>query len=126
MLLVKRRKPPRAGEWSLPGGGQELGETVAEAARRELAEETGLAPAHGLVLLDVIDSIDRDADGTVLHHHTLIDFAAEAAEGEARAGDDAAAIAWAPLDSLEAFALWPRTLAVIAQAARLPRPIRGS
>lgn len=126
MLLIRRGKPPRAGEWSLPGGGQELGETVAQAARRELAEETGLAPAHGLVLLDVIDSIHRDADGRVLSHHTLIDFAAEAAEGEAEAGDDAVAIAWAPLDSLGRFGLWSRTRDVIDRAARLPRPIRGS
>lgn len=123
VLLIRRGRPPRLGEWSLPGGAQELGETVEQAARRELAEETGLAPAGRLVLLDVVDAIERDERGRVRFHWTLIDFAAEAGPGEPVPGGDCTAAMWAPLDALARFALWSRTAAVIAQAARLPRPI---
>jgi 8-oxo-dGTP diphosphatase len=123
VLLIRRGKPPRLGEWSLPGGAQELGETVRETARRELAEETGLAPAGGLVLLDVIDSIQRDAQGRVVSHYTLVDFAAEAGPGDPVPGDDCAGATWAPIGALEGFSLWERTREVIARAARLPRPI---
>ncbi|MCS6855123.1 MAG: NUDIX hydrolase [Elioraea sp.] len=117
VLLVRRRTPPRAGSWSIPGGKQELGETVAEAARRELFEETGLAPSGDLVLIDVVDSIERAADGRVLRHYTLVDFAARAAAGEARPGGDCAAVAWVALSDLPGHCLWPPTVAVIAKAA---------
>lgn len=123
VLLIRRGKPPRLGEWSLPGGAQELGEPVRETARRELAEETGLAPAGGFVLLDVIDSIQRDERGRVRFHYTLVDFAAEAGPGEPIPGDDCAGVTWAPLGALQGYALWERTLEVIARAARLKRPI---
>ncbi|TQF81481.1 NUDIX domain-containing protein [Elioraea sp. Yellowstone] len=124
VLLIRRGRPPRLGEWSLPGGAQELGETVEEAARRELAEEVGLAPSGRLVLLDVIDSIQRDPDGRVRFHWTLIDFAAEAGPGEPVPGDDCAGAAWVPLaDALADPALWRRTREVIQRASRLPRPI---
>lgn len=124
VLLIRRGRPPRLGEWSLPGGAQELGETVEETARRELAEEVGLAPAGGLVLLDVIDSIQRDADGRIRFHWTLIDFAAEAGPGEPVPGDDCAGAMWVPVGKAVADpTLWPRTRAVIARAGRLPRPV---
>ncbi|MCS6921393.1 MAG: NUDIX hydrolase [Elioraea sp.] len=117
VLLVRRGKPPRAGAWSIPGGKQELGETVVQAAQRELLEETGLAPAGKLVLVDVVDSIERSPDGRVAQHYTLIDFAAHAADGEARAGGDSAEVAWVALADLPQAGIWPPTLAVIAKAA---------
>lgn len=120
VLLVRRAKPPRAGEWSLPGGLQRLGETVAEAGRREVMEETGLAVAiAGLV--EVVDLIDRDdAQGGVRWHYTLIDLHATCTAGrEPVAGSDAAAAAWHAAGTLPALGLWPETLRVIARARAL-------
>jgi ADP-ribose pyrophosphatase YjhB (NUDIX family) len=121
VLLIRRGSPPRAGEWSLPGGGQELGETVEQAALRELAEETGLAPEGPLRLVDVVDSITRDAAGRVQFHYTLVDFAAKAAPGEAVPGGDCIALAWTPLVALDGLGLWERTRAVITKAAAMLR-----
>jgi ADP-ribose pyrophosphatase YjhB (NUDIX family) len=117
VLLVRRGKPPRLGQWSLPGGAQRLGETVEAAARREIAEETGLALAD-LALLTVVDLIERDPEGAVRYHYTLVDMVAEAAPGEARAGGDAAALAWFAADQLAGLGLWSETLRIIELARR--------
>jgi ADP-ribose pyrophosphatase YjhB (NUDIX family) len=116
VLLVRRGRPPKAGQWSLPGGGQHVGETLAEAVAREVREETGLG-LREVRLLTTIDLIDRDADGRVRYHYTLVDFTAEAAPGEAAAGDDADAVAWFGLDALPGLGLWAETLRVIGLAA---------
>ncbi len=116
VLLIRRAKPPRAGEWSLPGGAQELGEGVVEAARREVREETGLELAR-IEFLTVVDSIGRDEEGRVRWHYTLVDVWAEAAEGEARPGSDAAEVGWFALDELEGLDLWSETLRVVRLAA---------
>lgn len=125
VLLVKRAKPPRQGQWSLPGGAQELGETVRDAIRREVREETGIEIAD-LVLVDVVDSITPDAGsgatGRVQYHYTLVDMAAEWRAGELVPGSDAADCAWVPLDRLADLDLWHETLRVIRQAAAARRP----
>lgn len=115
VLLIRRGKPPRENEWSLPGGRQELGETVAEAARREAREETGLEITVRDVVA-VVDLIDRDADGRVQFHYTLIDVLAEWQSGEAVAADDAAEVAWVTLDELPRYSLWSETERVIRLA----------
>ena len=121
VLLVRRGKPPREGQWSLPGGAQRLGETLAEAAAREVREETGLDLAS-LTLVTTLDLIERDALGRVRYHYTLVDFTAEAAAGEPVAGDDAAAVAWFLLEELESAGLWSETLRIIRAAAALRSP----
>ena len=113
VLLVRRGKPPREGQWSLPGGRQRLGESVREAARREVAEETG-CEVEITALLDVVDSITRDGDRTVAYHYTLIDFLAEWRAGEVSAAGDAAAAVWADPDALAPYELWSETLRLIA------------
>ena len=116
VLLIRRGQPPKQDEWSLPGGRQELGETVAEAARREVLEETGLEiEVHDVIA--VVDLIDRDDDGRIRFHYTLIDLLAEWRAGEARAGDDAAAVAWATLDQLAQYTLWSETERIIRLSA---------
>jgi len=114
-LLVRRGKEPNKGQWSLPGGAQELGETVFSAAQREVLEETGLeVTIHGLV--DVVDGIMRDEDGKLLYHYTLVDVVAESLQGEPVAADDAEAVAWFTLDDLPALALWSETERVIRES----------
>ncbi len=116
VLLIRRGKPPRAGTWSLPGGRQELGESVREAAIREVREETGIEIAVGN-LLDVVDSLTADESEKIRYHYTLVDFDAEWREGEAVAGGDAAEILWADPASLARYDLWSETLRIIALSA---------
>lgn len=117
VLLIKRGKPPRAGEWSIPGGRQEWGETVRETAAREIMEETGVK-VSGLRLLDVVDGISRSG-GAVTGHWTLVDFRADWAEGEPRPGDDATEAKWVPLADLPRYGLWSETQRIIAAAVAL-------
>ncbi len=116
VLLVQRGKPPKAGDWSIPGGAQNLGETVAEAALREVREETSLEVRLG-ERLGVVDSIQRDEAGRVVFHYTLVDFAAHWMAGEAVAGDDAADVAWVRIDELHRHDLWDETVRIIRLAA---------
>ena len=121
-LLIRRGKAPRLGQWSIPGGAQHLGETLLETAAREVREETGLG-LRGLRFLTTVDLIEREPppDGRVRYHYTLIDFVAEAEEGDAVPGDDAAAVAWFAEEELAGLGLWSETIRVIA-ASRELRP----
>lgn len=118
VLLVRRGRPPNVGQWSLPGGAQELGETAEAAARRELREETALEVGD-LRLAVNVDSIHRDPDGRIRFHYTILDFAAPWVGGEARAGSDVTELTWAPLDALDGYGLWSEAHRVIAIARRL-------
>ncbi len=118
VLLIQRGKPPSAGSWSLPGGAQELGETVAEAAIREVHEETGLT-VELIGLVDVVDSLQKDDDGRLRYHYTLIDFAAVAEVGVARAGGDAVDMRWVALEDVAGLGLWSETERIIKLAAEL-------
>lgn len=117
LLLVRRGKPPRAGQWSLPGGKQELGETLAEAMTRELAEETGLVPAR-LELLTTVDLIERDEAGRVRFHYTLVDFWGEAVPSATPvAGSDVSEAAFVPYEAVGGLGMWEETVRIIALAA---------
>lgn len=121
VVLIKRGKAPRLGSWSLPGGAQKLGETVHEAARREIREETGLA-AEIRGLVDVVDSVSPEKDGRIKYHYTLIDVWATAlTDAEPVAGGDAADARWVALDDLDALNLWSETRRVIDMAHALWR-----
>ena len=116
VALIQRGKPPRVGSWSLPGGAQKVGETVFEAALREVKEETGL-DVEILGLVDVVDSITHAPDGRVHYHYTLIDVVATCdPDQEPRAGGDAQGAAWIRLDDLEPLSLWSETERVVRKA----------
>jgi 8-oxo-dGTP diphosphatase len=115
VLLVRRAKAPSLGQWALPGGGQELGETAEAAARRELFEEAGLT-AGAIHLAANVDSIHPDAAGRIQFHYTILDFAASWQGGEPVAGDDVSEAVFASLDALAPFALWSEAHRVIAIA----------
>jgi ADP-ribose pyrophosphatase YjhB (NUDIX family) len=118
VLLAQRDKRPRLNTWSIPGGAQELGETVEQAGKREIREETGLEiEIHGLV--DVVDMINRDDDGQVRFHYTLVDFYGEWVEGDAVANDDVAEVEWVLLEDLARYDLRDVTLDVIRQATEM-------
>jgi 8-oxo-dGTP diphosphatase len=115
VLLIRRGQPPLKGAWSLPGGRIEWGERASDAALRELREETGVE-AELLGLLDVVDGLFRRDDGALGAHYVLIDYAAAWTAGEPRAGDDAAAAAFHPLDRLDELGLWDETVRIIRLA----------
>jgi 8-oxo-dGTP diphosphatase len=117
VVLIRRGKPPRLGQWSIPGGHLEWGESLKDAIRREAREETGL-DVEITGLIDVIDSIGRDPDGAVNRHYVLVDFTARAVRGELRAGTDAADARWVAYEALEEYALWSETRRVIDLSAR--------
>lgn len=115
VLLIKRGRPPAQFAWSLPGGGQELGETVEDAARRELLEETGLSVGP-LTLIAHVDSIHRDEHDFIQWHYTILDFAAVYKGGEALAGDDVIDIAWVHPTQFDEYDLWAEARRVIGLA----------
>ncbi len=124
VLLIRRGNPPNLGSWALPGGGQELSETAEACARRELAEETGLAVGT-LYLAAIVDSITTDDTGRVRYHYTIIDYAARWQGDPPCAGGDATEIAWAPFHRLADYELWSEALRVIAIARALLNPAPG-
>jgi ADP-ribose pyrophosphatase YjhB (NUDIX family) len=118
VLLCRRGKPPNLGTWTLPGGAQEVGESCEAAARRELAEETGLTVGQ-LHFAAYVDTIRRDDDGRVRFHYTILDFAGRWEAGEPIAGSDVSEVTWAPLDALQPYDLWSEAHRVIEIARRL-------
>ena len=118
VLLIQRAKEPMRGSWSIPGGSHDIGETVREAAVREVMEETGVTIELGPII-DVIDTIRRDGDGVIDTHYTLIDFAATWISGEAVAGDDAMDAEFVPYQSALDRLTWSETARVIRESRRL-------
>ena len=115
VLLIKRGTPPRLGQWSLPGGRLERGETTVVAALRELAEETGVE-ATLLGLVDVVDGLFTSREtGQTTRHYVMIDYAARWVGGEPVAGDDAAEARFVSLDEAMALVEWDETRRVIAE-----------
>jgi 8-oxo-dGTP diphosphatase len=108
VLLVQRARPPGQGQWAIPGGKVCLGETLQQAAEREILEETGIIiAAHEPVL--IFDVVDRDGDGRIRYHYVIIDLAADYVGGELRAGDDALAARWVSSDELQTLPVNPLT-----------------
>lgn len=114
-VLVRRASEPMAGEWSIPGGLLELGETMRAGAEREALEETGLQVEAGEVL-GVLDRILPDADGQPRYHYVLIDFLCRRVAGELRAGGDAAEVRWVSESELAGLGVAEAAIRVICKA----------
>jgi len=112
VLLIRRGKAPRLGQWSIPGGRVEPGERLADTALRELREETGVE-AELLGLVDVVDGVWPEHG----RHYVLIDYAARWIAGEPVAGDDAAEAEFVPIEEACARVDWDETRRVIRLAA---------
>jgi ADP-ribose pyrophosphatase YjhB (NUDIX family) len=120
VVLVRRRYEPLAGQWSLPGGTLELGETLETGAAREIREETGLYVEVGPII-EVFDRIMLDDERRVRYHFVLIDYLCRPVGGELQAGSDVdAAVLVAPA-SLRPYHLTAKASAVIARALELDR-----
>ncbi|AIB16273.1 phosphohydrolase (plasmid) [Azospirillum argentinense] len=116
VLLIRRGRPPRMGQWSLPGGAQSVGETVFETAVREVLEETGLHVVPTEVVT-VVDAMTLDDAGAVQYHYTIVEVAAESPEGEAVCADDALEARWATIDEAAELTEWDETERVIRLSA---------
>jgi mutator protein MutT len=118
VLLVQRGQEPLKGDWSLPGGAVEIGETLETALTREVREETSLDIVVGR-LVEVLDSIRRDAGGHAEYHYVILDYACHVRRGTTTAvarGTDAADVRWVPIAELDRYRLTPAALAVIEKA----------
>lgn len=115
VLLIRRGNPPRQGDWGLPGGVLEIGETWREAAVREVREECGIDIALGGII-DVVDIIVRDDQGRAQYHYAIVDFVADFASGDLRAASDVLEARWVALDDLLKYQVPWMTRKMIRQA----------
>lgn len=123
VLLAERVNPPAANRFSLPGGVVEAGETLEEAALRELVEETGVS-ARILGFNDHVEVIEREQDGRIARHFVVASFVAEWVAGDGRVGPEARRIDWVDPDGVERLATTPDLLRVLRNARRFFAPER--
>ncbi|XES77999.1 MAG: NUDIX hydrolase [Candidatus Bathyarchaeia archaeon] len=105
MLLEKRGNQPAKGQWTIPGGVVEVGESLEEAVIRETLEETDLVASEPQ-LIDVVDQVHLDAEGKIEYHYVIVDFIVTVS-GEPQAGSDADELKWVPVDAVERYDLTP-------------------
>lgn len=114
VLLVQRGQPPAEGSWAIPGGSVRVGETLQQAAEREIREETGVVirAADPVFTFDVIE---RDEYGRVRFHYVIVDVAAEHVEGTPRAASDAADARWVSASELPRLNVSPHTRVLLRE-----------
>lgn len=121
VLLIQRGTEPLRGEWSIPGGALELGETLQEGVRREVLEETELE-IEPVRIIEIFDRIVRDEKGAVRFHYVLVDFLCRPTGGDLRCSSDAAAAVWASREELNShgkYRIAPFTVTVLEKAFAL-------
>lgn len=120
VLLVRRAKSPALGEWAIPGGSVELGETLKEAVEREIREETGIRVRAGEVC-HVFESVKRDEDGSIRFHYVIIDLLAEHLSGEPVPSSDVTEAVWLGAGDLEGRPVNASTLQLLRKLGFLER-----
>jgi 8-oxo-dGTP diphosphatase len=119
-LIIKRAHEPRKGEWSLPGGLLELGESLQDAARREIKEETSLDIEVGPVI-ETFDRVHRDEQGKIRYHFVIVDFVCWPHAGEAVPGSDAEGVAWVTAWEIDDYKVNAHAKAVILKGLEVLR-----
>ena len=117
VLLIQRGRPPLQGEWSIPGGMLELGESLEEGVRREVWEETGLE-VKPLEVISVFDRIQKN-ESRVRYHYVIVDYACRRTGGRLKSGSDVLDARWVRRQDLHLFHVTPKAASVIAEAFRL-------
>ncbi len=122
VLLVQRGRPPLKGEWSIPGGMVELGESLTAAVCREVREETGLE-VKPLEVLEVFDRIQKNG-ARVQYHYVIVDYACRRTGGRLQSGSDVLDARWVNHEELPRYRVTPKAAAVIAEAFRIAQKSR--
>jgi 8-oxo-dGTP diphosphatase len=115
VLLIKRGKAPHYGRWMVPGGALEWGETLEQAAVREVREETGIE----IEIERFVETIEAITPGDPGFHFVIMDYAARAVSGSLQAASDALDAAWVAPESFSDYDLTEELLAVIEKARRV-------
>jgi 8-oxo-dGTP diphosphatase len=119
VLLVKRGKPPAEGEWAIPGGNVELGETLQKAAEREILEETGVT-IQAKEIIYTFESIYKDRDGNIRFHYVILDYSADYISGSPAPHDDALAAQWVSPQGASSLNINSATLILLKKIGFLP------
>ena len=117
VLLVRRGQPPSEDLWAIPGGSVEIGETLQEAAEREILEETGITIRAGEPVY-TFDAIVRDDNGRIRFHYVIVDLIGDYAGGEPNAGDDAIEARWVAAQEMKELQVSPPTLKLLKERFR--------
>jgi ADP-ribose pyrophosphatase len=120
VLLVRRGQPPSEDLWAIPGGSVEIGETLQEAAEREILEETGIA-IRAREPVYTFDAIERDDAGKIRFHYVIVDLSADYVTGNPTAGDDALEARWVTAQELNELQVSPPTLKLLKRKFRFGR-----
>lgn len=120
ILLVRRGHAPAFGQWAIPGGSVELGESLQEAAEREILEETGII-IQAKAPIYTFDTIERDAKGAICFHYVIVDLAADYLGGELRPGDDALEARWVSAREVDELNVNQRTRELLHNQYHFPR-----
>lgn len=124
VVIVRRGQEPRKGEWSLPGGLVELGESLVDATRREMKEETGLDVEVG-ALVEIFDRVHRDAAGRIRYHFVIVDYVCVPVAGELIAGSDVDDARWITIDEIDRYGLNAHAAAVLRRGLEMAGTGRG-
>jgi len=119
-LLIRRGSAPLKGEWSIPGGMLEIGETIVQGVQRELLEETAVE-TEVLDLIEVFERISTDDAGRPRYHFVILDYLCRFAGGTPRAGSDVTDVAWVMEPELERYSLTATATRVIRTAFQMAR-----